>query len=160
MNRIARMTLIAAAAMASLLAQESQPAAPAEQPAAGPQAVDETKPLIDAMAAIGGLIAGADKPEAAGVETLPDAKSATTTEEPVGEAAAASKSAPNGEPKVAKKPRSAKNSVILITSGAAAGAALGQAMGRNSKSAMIGAALGGAVGLIYDRMTYKDPKGI
>ena len=92
----------------------------------------EAKQMVDAMAAIGSAITGVgSKAEAA----------AETTETATAE----------------KKARSSKNSVILITGGAAAGAAIGAALGKDSKAAMIGAAVGGVAGLIYDRMTYKNP---
>lgn len=115
-------------------------------------AVDEAKPLVDAMAAIGSIIASAG--------TTPAANSAVVEKD--GAATAESATAPaaaetSGEPTAAKNPRSMKNSVILVTSGAAAGAAIGAAMGKGSKAAMIGAAVGGTVGLVYDRMTYKNP---
>ncbi len=98
-------------------------------------AVDEAKPLVDAMAAIGSIIAGAG--------TTPAANSAVAGKD--GAATAESATAPaatetSGEPTAAKNPRSMKNSVILVTSGAAAGAAIGAAMGKGSKGAMIGAA--------------------
>ena len=108
-------------------------------------AVDQAKPLVDAMAAIGSIIAGAGTTQAAN-SAVAGAETAESTASP----AAAETS---GEPTAAKNPRTMKNSVILGTSGAAAGAAIGAAMGKGSKSAMIGAALGGAVGLVYDRMT-------
>ncbi len=108
-------------------------------------AVDEAKPLVDAMAAIGSIIAGAGTTPAANSAVAEKAESAAPAAET------------SGEPTAAKNPRSMKNSVILVTSGAAAGAAIGAAMGKGSKGAMIGAAVGGAVGLVYDRMTYKNP---
>ena len=113
-------------------------------------AVDEAKPLVDAMAAIGSIIAGAG--------TTPAANSAVVEKDGTAKAESAAPAAEtSGEPAAAKNPRSMKNSVILVTGGAAAGAAVGAAMGKGSKAAMIGAAVGGAVGLVYDRMTYKNP---
>lgn len=117
-------------------------AQPASTPAAAPPS--EVQPLLGALAVIGGIIANADKTEAAECAALAEkAEGATAT--------------PGSDPAAAPKPRSTRNSVTLVTSGAAAGAALGAAMGKGSKAAMIGAAVGGAVGLIYDRMTYKNP---
>ena len=106
-------------------------------------------PMIDAMGAIGAIIAGADK--------MADEAAAAAPVQAVAESEESAGKPASGEPVAAKKTRSAKNSVILITSGAAAGAALGTTLGKGSKAAMIGAALGGAAGLIYDRMTYKNP---
>jgi len=88
----------------------------------------DAKPVLEAMEAIGSTIASAGERE----ETQPSAAAA-------------------------KQARSAKNSVILVTGGAAAGAAIGAALGKDSKAAMIGAAVGGVAGLIYDRLTYKLP---
>ncbi len=136
-KRIARMIVIAMTSVALMAAQEKAVAGEATPPS------DDAKPMIDAMAAIGAIIAGAEKTaDQSAVAAAP------------GETTAADKTS---EPAVAKKTRSAKNSVILITSGAAAGAALGTTLGKGSKAAMIGAALGGAAGLIYDRMTYRNP---
>ncbi len=132
--------LVAAATATALLA--------AETPAPAPD-LREAQPIVDAFGLIGALIAGADKPAAAKPES-----SGLLAEPNKSAAAVDEKSA--GEPAV-RAPRSAKNSVILITSGAAAGAAAGAALAKGSKGAAIGAALGGVAGLIYDRMTYKNP---
>lgn len=129
-KRIANMIAIAMVSVTLSAAQDKAPA-------------DEAKPLIDAIGAIGSIIAGAE--------------AATTAAEPAPTAAANPASETSGEPTAAKGPRAMKNSVILVTSGAAAGAAIGGAMGQGSRAAMIGAAVGGAVGLVYDRMTYKNP---
>jgi len=149
MKRLARLTLISCAAAATLAAQEALPATPAGNNEAGAASMGEAKPLIDALAAIGGIIAGADKPDSGQTKALTQGETAGGKAQPDGDTAAA-----------ANRRRSTKNSVILITGGAAAGAAMGQAVGRNAKSAIIGAAIGGAAGLIYDRLTYKNPKGI
>ncbi len=93
-----------------------------------PQNEAAAQPVVEALAAIGSTIASAGKREGA----EPSAVAATQA-------------------------RSTKNSVILVTGGAAAGAAIGAALGKDSKAAMIGAAVGGVAGLIYDRMTYKLP---
>lgn len=136
----------------------SEPATTTPAPANKPAEQDEqgeAKGMVDAIAAIGSIITGAgeksseasDAPAAA----APAPAAAASPETTVG---ADQKAA---EPTAAKKPRSAKNSAALITAGAAAGAALGGALGKGSKAAMYGAALGGVAGLIYDRMTYKNP---
>lgn len=128
----------------------SEPATPAAVEPAEEQS--EAKSLIDAMAAIGSIIAGAEKTEESTTAAAPATGSAVSKPETT-----IADAAKNEQPAVVKKPRSAKNSVALITGGAAAGAALGAAMGKGGKGAMYGAALGGVAGLIYDRMTYKNP---
>lgn len=136
----------------------SEPATTTPAPANKPAEQDEqgeAKGMVDAIAAIGSIITGAgekgseesDAPAAA----TPAPAAAASPETTVGTDKKAA------EPTAAKKPRSAKNSAALITAGAAAGAALGGALGKGSKAAMYGAALGGVAGLIYDRMTYKNP---
>ena len=146
-NRVARVIVIGMASVAMLAAQGNAMAADA-----APEAGNDPKPMIDAMAAIGAIIAGADKTAAAEESAV----GANVVEEE-STAAKPAVTAAEGEPAPVAKRRSAKNSVILVTAGAAAGAALGQTLGKDPKAAMIGAALGGAVGLIYDRMTYKNP---
>ena len=145
-KRIASMIAIAMVSVTLSAAQDKAPAA------------DAAKPLIDAIGSIGSIIAGAGAVPAveAGAVVEKDGAAARTAE-PAPDAAAAPAET-KGEPTTAAKgPRSMKNSVILVTTGTAAGAAIGGAMGKGSKAAMIGAALGGAVGLVYDRMTYKNP---
>ena len=144
-KRIGRVIVIAMTSVALVAAQDR-----AEAEEATPDN-GEANPMIEAMGAIGAIIAGADKTAGEAAASIPaSAQAVAESEESAGKTA-------NGEPVATKKTRSAKNSVILITSGAAAGAALGTTLGRGSKAAMIGAALGGAAGLIYDRMTYKNP---
>ena len=132
-KRVAQLIVMTVASVSLITAGEKAPAA------------GDAKPLIDAMGAIGSIIAGAG-----GAVAAPDSQA--VVEKDGQEAAAPGASEPG-----INKPRSAKNSVILVTGGAAAGAAIGAALGKDSKAAMIGAALGGAAGLIYDRMTYKNP---
>jgi hypothetical protein len=60
-------------------------------------------------------------------------------------------------PAAQKPPRVLKNSVIIITGGAASGAALGAALSRNTKGALIGAMAGGLAGFLYDRVTFREP---
>lgn len=124
--------------------------APAAKPA-GQEEQGEAKGMVDAIAAIGSIITGAgEKTEETAATPAPASTASSETTLGADKKAA--------EPTVvAKKPRSAKNSAALITAGAAAGAALGGALGKGSKAAMYGAALGGVAGLIYDRMTYKNP---
>ena len=129
-------------AVASVVLAGAQEKPPVANGAA--QGGDDAKPMVDAIAAIGSVIAGAG--QGARAELPAVAEGATPGAE---EAPAASRA-----------PRSAKNSVVLVTGGAAAGAAIGAALGKNSKSAMIGAAVGGVAGLIYDRLTYKSPGAI
>lgn len=137
------MIVIVMTSVALVAAQEKAVAEEATPAGGGANA------MIDAMGAIGAIIAGADKMADDAAVAAP-VQAVAESEESAGKPA-------NGEPVAAKRTRSAKNSVILITSGAAAGAALGTTLGKGSKAAMIGAALGGAAGLIYDRMTYKNP---
>ncbi len=116
----------------------AQPAGTAPTPAVS----NDAQALIEALSTIGAIIAKADRTVGTEAAALAE-KSATDP--------AAS------DQNVEKKPRSAKNSAVLVTSGAAAGAALGGAMGKGSKGAIVGATVGGVIGLIYDRMTYKNP---
>lgn len=158
MKRIVAMGLVGAALLSA------QPATVEEKPAASEPATatnaakeDETKGVIEAMAAIGSIIAGADKTEetTAAAPAEPGSQSVTKpTETTVGQQQQKG-AAPDQA--AAKKPRDVKQSIALITGGAAAGAAVGAAMGKGSKGAMVGAALGGVAGLIYDRMTYRNP---
>ena len=138
--------IVIAMTSAALVAAQDKAVAEEATPAGG-----GTNPMIEAMGAIGAIIAQAGKTADEAVGSTPAAAQAIAeSEESAGKTA-------NGEPAVTKQTRSAKNSVILIASGAAAGAALGTTLGKGSRGAMIGAALGGAAGLIYDRMTYKNP---
>ncbi|MBL8227659.1 MAG: hypothetical protein JNL98_04255 [Bryobacterales bacterium] len=57
----------------------------------------------------------------------------------------------------ANRNRSWKNSMILISGGAASGAAIGAAVTKDKKGAIVGAVAGGVAGLIYDRVTHKNP---
>ncbi|MCC6393145.1 MAG: hypothetical protein IT167_21270 [Bryobacterales bacterium] len=60
-------------------------------------------------------------------------------------------------PATQKPKRILKNSVIIITGGAASGAALGAAVSRNPRGALIGAMAGGLAGFLYDRATFREP---
>ena len=54
----------------------------------------------------------------------------------------------------ASKPgRPLKNTIAIVTAGAAAGASLGAATRKGTQAVVIGAIAGAAAGLIYDRMT-------
>lgn len=64
-------------------------------------------------------------------------------------------SGPDGHRTYVKRPL--KNSLILIAAGAVAGAGAGGAIGKNSKGAVVGAVLGGVAGLLYDRITAREP---
>ncbi len=77
--------------------------------------------------------------------------------EPAGQAVAETGDA-TAQAKSAKH-RSLKNSAILIAGGAGLGASVGKMTGKKN-AAVIGAIAGGVAGLIYDRATYKNPKGI
>lgn len=57
------------------------------------------------------------------------------------------------------KQRPLKSSAILIAGGAGIGASVGKMTGKKN-AVIIGAIAGGVAGLIYDRATYKNPKGI
>jgi hypothetical protein len=54
---------------------------------------------------------------------------------------------------VDKDGRPLKNSIAIITAGAAAGASIGAATKKGTQAIVIGAIAGAAAGLIYDRMT-------
>lgn len=64
-------------------------------------------------------------------------------------------SAPDAPKTYVKRPL--KNSLILIAAGAVAGAGAGGAVTRNTKGAVAGAILGGVAGLLYDRITAREP---
>ena len=151
MNRMFARCAVAVAAAAGLMQGAQTPAplaAPAPQTAPAPAADGDVQTFLSAMNALTNTLAGvpvAGVPAAA--QQAPaslELKAAPTAAEPAPPAAAA-------------KQRPLKNTMILITSGAAAGAAIGAAAGKGAKGAMIGAAAGGAAGLIYDRLTYKNP---
>lgn len=98
----------------------------------------------------------------AGFEAITKAADGEVTEK---EAAAvpaekdADKGAAPQEEAGAKKQRPLKNSAILIAGGAGLGASIGKMTGKKNAE-IIGAIAGGVAGLIYDRATYKNPKGI
>ena len=57
----------------------------------------------------------------------------------------------NGSAALSRK-QSLERMLLMISSGAMAGAAIGAATSRNPKAAAIGAAVGGVAGLIYERI--------
>jgi hypothetical protein len=54
------------------------------------------------------------------------------------------------------KPRSPRNTMVLISAGAASGAAIGAAVTKDGRGPMYGAIAGGAAGLIYDLITRRE----
>jgi hypothetical protein len=160
------MTVIASAAATMMAAQVNTPApAAAETPAAS----SDIKPILDAMSAIGSIIAAADnntsensaalKKETTGAATAtqtPFADSPEAEYGPLQNEASKQVQENNGEPAV-KKPRTLQKSVALIMAGAAAGAAIGGSASKNPKGAVAGAVAGGVAALIYDRVTHKNP---
>ncbi len=49
-----------------------------------------------------------------------------------------------------------RNTMVLVSAGAASGAAIGAAVTKDGRGPMYGAIAGGAAGLIYDLITRKD----
>ncbi|MFN7921138.1 MAG: hypothetical protein U0Q16_13650 [Bryobacteraceae bacterium] len=173
MNRLARLTLIALTAFATLFAAEqttnppAQPEIPAATPTTeAPAANDEMKPILDSIGAIGAIIGAAGKENQQAAEAK-KAEAATNDAQPFDNPEAEilknetkpAASQTGGEPKVAKK-RSIQKTLALITAGAAAGAAIGsQATKDKQKGAIMGAVAGSIAALIYDRVTAKNPPG-
>lgn len=58
-----------------------------------------------------------------------------------------------------QKHRSAKTSALIIAGSAGLGASVGKMTGKKNAD-LIGAIAGGVAGLIYDRLTYKNPHGL
>ncbi|MBS1824795.1 MAG: hypothetical protein JST93_05710 [Acidobacteria bacterium] len=123
--------LILAALLActgALLAQEPVQQAPQTDPA---------KPVVDAVISATQVLEGIEK------------ASRDMGEKSVVQAT------PDGPRTYVRRP--IKNSLILIAAGAVAGAGAGGAITKNSKGAMVGAILGGVAGLLYDRVTAREP---
>ncbi|MBL8175949.1 MAG: hypothetical protein JNK48_14830, partial [Bryobacterales bacterium] len=113
-----------------LSAQEAAGQAPPPDPA---------KPVVDAVISATQVLEGIEK-----------------ASRDMGEKAAVqSGTAPAAPRSYVKRPL--KNSLILIAAGAVAGAGAGGAISKNSKGAMVGAILGGVAGLVYDRVTAREP---
>ena len=112
-----------------LSAQEAIPQSPSPDPA---------KPVVDAVISATQVLEGIEKASR-------DMGEKSVTEAQPGSASRA----------YVKRP--IKNSLILIAAGAIAGAGAGGAITKNSKGAMVGAILGGVAGLVYDRVTSREP---
>ncbi|MEZ5351399.1 MAG: glycine zipper domain-containing protein [Bryobacteraceae bacterium] len=157
LTSITRMTMIlAGAAGLALAAQGTQPELQVEKPAPAAAAKPgdaDVKQFLDAMSAIGTIFTG--------TAAAPSGNAAVEGGQPAEPVAKVETEAEgSGEGSPAVKQRSARNTMILITGGAAAGAAIGSATGKGTKGAIVGAAIGAAAGLIYDRATYKNPGAI
>ena len=113
-----------------LSAQESAAQAPSPDPA---------KPVVDAVISATQVLEGIEKASR-------DMGEKSITEAQPGP----------GEPRTYVR-RPIKNSLILIAAGAVAGAGAGGAISKNTKGAMVGAILGGVAGLVYDRITAREP---
>lgn len=112
----------------ALLAQEPMQQAPQPDPA---------KPVVDAVISATQVLEGIEK-----------------ASRDMGEKSVV-QSSPDGPRTYVRRP--IKNSLILIAAGAVAGAGAGGAITKNSKGAMVGAILGGVAGLVYDRVTAREP---
>ena len=55
-----------------------------------------------------------------------------------------------------EKPRSPRNTMVLVSAGAASGAAIGASITRDGRGPMYGAVAGGIAGLIYDLIANKQ----
>jgi hypothetical protein len=55
------------------------------------------------------------------------------------------------------RPRSPRNTMVLVSVGAASGAAIGAAITKDGRGPMYGAVAGGIAGLIYDLVSNKQP---
>ncbi|MFN7937202.1 MAG: hypothetical protein U0R19_28010 [Bryobacteraceae bacterium] len=109
----------------------------AQDPAQSSRQPDPAKPVVDAVISATQVLEGIEKAsrdmgEKTQVQSSPDAPR-TYVRRPI------------------------KNSLILIAAGAVAGAGAGGAISKNSKGAMVGAILGGVAGLLYDRVTAREP---
>lgn len=116
----------------AIFAGDQQPA-PAQQDYA-----KDVAPLLEAMNTVGTLF------------TVPD-KAAAPADQPQGLEQNVHGINPSN---VTSPVHDLKRVVVLISTGAAAGAAIGGAAGKNAKSAVIG----GVAGLIYDRISQSKPE--
>ena len=128
--------LILAAMLASsgLFAADTKAAAPPVNTDADVQSVVETiqslSGLLSSLDATANALADSDgEPAVKGGKSLPQ------------------------EGKVDKQGRPLKNTIAIITAGAAAGASIGAATKKGTQAIVIGAIAGAAAGLIYERMT-------
>lgn len=107
-------------------------------PAALPNNVDaDVKNVVETIQSLSGMLSSLDTAanalaEGDAVKTAPDGKQ---------------------DGKVDKQGRPLKNTIAIITAGAAAGASIGAATKKGTQAIVIGAIAGAAAGLIYDRMT-------
>jgi len=124
------------AAAAVLLMAGGSPAAGQTAPAAETQQAD-VKAVMDTIQSLSGLLDGL---EATANAAAPDDSKASA-------AAGANANA------TATAKRPVKNTIAIITAGAAAGASIGAATKKGTQAIVIGAVAGAAAGLIYDRMT-------
>lgn len=111
----------------------------AQQSAAQAPPVDPAKPVVDAVISATQVLEGIEKASR-------DMGEKSITEVQPG---------PDAPRTYVRRP--IKNSLILIAAGAVAGAGAGGAISKNSKGAMVGAILGGVAGLVYDRVTAREP---
>ena len=106
---------------------------------------NEARPLLQAMSAVGNLFNANEKPADGG----------NSSAQPYGLDPNMQSNKPSN---VASPEHDLKKVVALISSGAAAGAVIGGAVGKTSKCVLVGAVLGGVAGLIYDRISHVKEK--
>ena len=111
----------------------------AQEPVQQSPQPDPAKPVVDAVISASQVLEGIEKASRdMGEKTI-----------------AQSQSSPDAPRSYVRRP--IKNSLILIAAGAVAGAGAGGAITKTSKGAMVGAILGGVAGLLYDRVTAREP---
>lgn len=104
----------------------------------------------------GGLMADTETDRIAGrIQAAANLLTDTRAEDP----SAAAEPAADQTAVKAKKSRSAKESIAIVTAGAAAGASIGAATKKGTQAIVVGAIAGGIAGLIYDRMTANKDAG-
>jgi len=130
------------------------------------RSVNGKQPLTLTLLAVflaGGLFAAAPRataspaaPEAdvkAVVETIQSLSGVLDNLDAAAHSLAEGENKDNKETKVDQSGRPLKNTIAIITAGAAAGASIGAATKKGTQAIVIGAIAGAAAGLIYDRMT-------
>lgn len=122
-----------------------EPATPASKAAAAPPAGD----VQSFFQSVSGLFEG--------IEQTAKNVDSTAAPAPAAKAEEAKPASQDTAQAEQARQRSWKNSMIIITGGAASGAAIGAAVSKDKKGAIVGAVAGGVAGLIYDRVTYKKP---
>jgi hypothetical protein len=107
-------------------------------PAVSPTSDTDIKAVVETIQSLSGLLQGLDSTASGLAED--DAKNAPAQDG-------------SKDGKVDKQGRPLKQTIAIITAGAAAGASIGAATKKGTQAIVIGAIAGAAAGLIYDRMS-------